>query len=498
LDPRLQAQLDFCFDKTRTGRQEALKMDVDILRRLQRCRETERITRAYGVMHLVTPVKFRGRTVYAFDSGPIKVSPWTPAERETLAGICGLTLQQLPSGLESGSVFYPEQIESIVASQTLEAERMAALLEYAADAELSGGNQTSTPAIPLPLFDLIQPGFADHLDLLFHTVQKTIQRATGPLSASEKERLVQSAQRGRHLANEIRRIGQQMPGVEESFNLHTMLEARCAQLQETFPGLRWELDLQADTPILTANPHTWQHVLNTLLSGVADGLPANSGRLHIHTRNSQRDGRECLHVQIRDGGGFETFAGVGRPLDQEILLEQNEDNQLWSEWMALVENVDADLQVQREDGTVSRIDLWIYPSSGTSGVTEIRTHPSVWIVEDEDAEYDRLQHMLQGTSLQPVRLRNAQELRDTYPLATTGPALVLLKYLLPDQRGAILRTWLYEQDADLPVILYAGFAETHPGIATAHNLPSTLYLQKPFDRQILLDRIHMFLNTPLA
>ena len=239
-------------------------------------------------------------------------------------------------------------------------------------------------------------------------------------------------------------------------------------------------------------------MLYTLLSGVADGLPEATGTLGVSTRSDEHDGRPCIHLEIRDGGGLETFAGVGRPLDREILTEQNEVMDELSNWLSLADEVDADLRVLREDGVVSRVELWAYTDTKIEPETPDPEVPAIWVVEDDDREYENLLHMLEDADAIPVRLRSASEVRDHYPEADMGPSLVILKYLLPDERGAGLRTWLYEQDPDLPVIIISGFSGTHPGIATVSNLPSTLYLQKPFDRRALLDMLKMTVDDTRA
>lgn len=499
LDPGLARDLDESFDKKVPGRRESLKMEIDILRRLKRCTETERIIRAYGVVNLVTPVKFRGRTVYALISGPLKVSPWNPAERETLARLCGLRPSELPKSLDHCAVFRPEQIEALTTSQRLQARRMESLLEHIHFAETQSDEPETVVESPMAspgVMDLLQPGFADHLDVLFRTVQRTVQQTEGPLDPAARERLLQTGTRGRHLVEEIRRIGKNSQSTETSFSLHRMLQSWCDYLHRGFPSLRCSFNLDARPDTVRGNPHAWNHVLYTLLTGVVDGLPEATGTLGIGTRATEHNGRPCLHLEIRDGGGLETFAGVGRPLDREILTEQNEVMDELSDWMALAEEVDADLRVLREDGVVSRVELWIYTDAHEIEETALPPLPAIWVVEDDDREYENLLHMLEDADASPVRLHSAAELRDHYPRASIGPSLVILKYLLPDERGAGLRTWLYEQDPDLPVILVSGFSGTHPGIATVSNLPSTLYLQKPFDRRALLDMLNMSLDDP--
>jgi len=495
VDPSLASGLEKVFQRKASGRREWLIMQIDELRRLQRGRETEQIMRAYGVLHLVTPVKMSGKTVFGLRSGPIKISPWTQQEKSTLAKICGIQASDLPRELTDSPVFSAAHIESVIQAQELHARLLSSLISAKTASTPAPAAVSTDPG----LLDLLQPGFADHLDVLFRVVQmEAKQLETGASFESARNRLLQVTQRGRHLVDAIRDLTRTDAQSVSSVSLHDSLEQWCQELQKQTPSLRIQQRFEASPDEVWTSPHSLNHLLFSLISGVADGLPEGTGMLGISTRNREHEGKPCLHLEIRDSGGLATFAGVGRPLDQAILEEQNEENQAFADWVALADNLDADLRILREDGVVTRAELWIFPGEPESSAAPAQEHePSVWVVEDEDRDYETIRHMMTEAGVRPVRLQNAAELRDQYFHANEAPSLVMLKYLLPDERGAHLRTWLYEQDPDLPVILVSSFTATHPGIATAVHLPGTLFLQKPYDRQSLLDMLRMTIDETL-
>lgn len=215
----------------------------------------------------------------------------------------------------------------------------------------------------------------------------------------------------------------------------------------------------------------------------------------LSTRTVQHHGEPFLHVEIRDGGGLATFAGVGGETDAKLTEEQNQAALEFADWFTLASRMKAELNVLRDEGIVTRAELYLplHPQA----VEESTDPHHIWIVEDEDREFESLHHMLQTDNLHCTRFVSAADLREKFSLTTNPPDLVLLKYYLPDQRGAEVRSWIYEQDPALPVIMISGLQATHPGIATANSLPSTLYLQKPFDSQDLLDMVHMNLDDTL-
>ncbi|WFB37669.1 response regulator [Kiritimatiellota bacterium B12222] len=492
VDPELAATLNTLFQIQPKGRKEFLRMDIDILRRVCSSRESEQIFRAFGVLYLATPVRVKGKIVHALFSGPLKVCPWTPQEKETLAQLCGLSTSELPSRLDQSPIYAPKQVEMLLRQQNKEAQWLSLLLST------SPAHPTTTPTSTSVGMELLQPGFADHLDLLFCTVQREVKHPA-PLSDEGRKRLQTVAQRGRHLASQIRQMSEDTFANTEQVSVHHILEKWADHFGKQHPSLRLNLRLQASESLIEANPHQLEHMLFTLMASIADGLPEAAAVMGISTRNDLKDGLPVLHLEIRDGGGLATFAGVGGEIDHRVLSEQNEAAAEFSDWFTLASRMDAELKVLKEENIISRAELFL-PLNAQTCSPSLDGNPDgfqLWIVEDDDREYESLLHMLSSAGFNCSRFTSASDLRTNFSLANSSPDMVILKYHLPDQRGAEVRSWIYEQDSSLPVILISGLQATHPGIATANSLPSTLYLQKPFDSQSLLDMVRMNLDDTL-
>lgn len=490
-DPELNRILTDLFQRQPKGKKEFLRMEIDVLRRASRGQETESIFRAYGVLNLVTPVKHLGKTVYAIVSGPIKISPWTPQEKETLAGLCGLNLRDLPASLDQSAIYSPQHVQMLIRQQNREAALWTLLLSQ----QNQSGKEESTPLPSSVGMELLQPGFADHLDLLFNSIQRELRHPES-LTPSHLQRIQTATNRGRHLVDQIRTLSQSALSGSEDVSVHTILKKWEQHFHQQLPSLRINLRLEATDDAVTANAQQLQHMLFTLMASVADGLPEGRAVMGLSTRNLERNDEPVLHLEIRDGGGLATFAGLGGETDRHLLLEQNEAAGEFADWFTLASHMDAELQLLRDDGIVTRAELFLPLHPKIESADPQASH-QIWIVEDDDREYQSLHHMLSTAGLQISRFNSAADLRRNFDLAKASPDMVLLKYYLPDQRGAEVRSWLYEQDSHLPVILISSLQATHPGIATANSLPSTLYLQKPFDSQSLLDMVKMNLDDTL-
>jgi len=484
-DPAGGEALRQVFSRTPAGKLESLRLEVDVLRRA-RGRSPERFQRPFGTARWISPVLRNQQVVHVLDSGPVKVNPWTPAEKETLAKTCGISVKNLPAALDNMVVFTPEQIPILHQQQIRLALAMGRLLQQP---ESSGSGADTAAGISL---DVLQPGFADHLAHLFQTLQAELPALPG---TGVPDRMRLAVQRGRHLVEQLQRLNRQQTRRQENVPVHALLRKWTAHLhQET--GARFELKLQAFQDRLITNPHGVNHLLYTLLAGIADGPHTRGGLIGVSTRNDTFDNQTFLHLEIRDSHGLATFAGVSLAWDEDIITEQNEASEEYADWVSLAQRMDARLRILRENDVITRIEL-LLPLNATADfdTTEISPDaPQIWMVLENEPEARQLQHMFKDYGARVQWLHSGKELRDHYLNASAPPDLILLEYLLSDTRGVALRSWLYEQDTDLPVILMSGFSATHPGIATASSLPSTLYLQKPFDTQTLFDMLHMTLD----
>ena len=494
LDTIFSDALSQAFRMTSDGGLEKLRMDVDILRRAQIASGTEVVFRSFGMAQLITPVKNRSKTVFLIASGPLKIGPWQAKEKATLAKYCNIPVNRLPVTLDQATIHNQGHLHILQRIQ----EDLARAYENQLNREpASPAADPGMPALTGPQLDVLQPGFADHLDLLFTTIRNQVAELEKGPDPKARERAFVAARRGLHLIDQLRRLGNENRRQRSPLSIHDLVTRWTDQITRQDPNIRFQLKLKAANHVLQASPHALNHLLYTLLSGIADGLSDQHPLIAVGTRDGEHEGRPCLHLEIRDSGGYATFAGVDAALDRALVAEQNDAADEFADWLGMAERIDAHLLIHRDEGIITRAELFL-PLDGLDDDEEENTElPSIWIVLENDAEAEQLTRMLKEFGARVDRLRSGAELQETYAAAHHPPEMVILDYLLSDTRGVFLRTWLYEQDQDIPVVLVSGFSNTHPGIATASNLPSTLYLQKPYDAQTLFDMLRMTLQETL-
>lgn len=494
LDPAFADALAQAFRLTSDGRLEKLRMDVDILRRAQLAQGTEVVFRSFGIAQLLTPVKQNGKTVYLIASGPLKIGPWHSKEKATLAKYCNIPANRLPVTLEQATIYSHGHLQTL---QRMQEDLAAAYTRQLKQAPPPPTADTGLPALSGAQLDVLQPGFADHLDLLFTTIRNQVAELENGPNPTARERAFVAARRGLHLIDQLRRLGDENRRQRANLSVHDLVTNWTHHITQQDANIRFDLKLKAKQHVLQASPHALNHLLYTLLSGIADGLSDQRPLIAVGSRDGEHEGRPCLHLEIRDSGGFATFAGVDAALDRALVAEQNDAADEFADWLGMAERIDAHLLIHRDDGIITRAELFL-PLEGQGPDVEPDTQlPLVWIVLESDAEAEQLTRMLKEFGTRVERLHSGAEMKEAYASAPEPPDMVILDYLLSDTRGAFLRTWLYEQDQDIPVVLVSGFSSTHPGIATASNLPSTLYLQKPYDAQTLFDMLRMTLRETL-
>jgi len=485
VDPVLHQRLEDFFSKSPKGKKEYARMEIDWLRRASRSRKTEQIVRAFGVLEFVTPLYYKGTLAGALWSGPLKAGPWRDAERSTLSQLAGKPGGSSTLNEDGIPVFAPEHLEAKREQQ----QALASVLQ-----DMLSAPSPTAPASSIAAFDP-QPGFAGHMELLFQLIQTTL-RGINPLSDTELHHLKKAAERGRLVARRQQEFFETSDAHREWISLHELVENCADALRELNPALRFQFKFKAENDRIFAPQWRVQHLLTTLLASVADGLPEGQAVVGVSSRVDIREDRTCFHLEIRDYGGLATFAGLTPADDRALRTEQDQLALEFGDWVSLASHLDASLSIHHDEEVLTRVELFLpyhQPDQDPS-----HSDARIWIVEDVDEEYERLEHMLRTDGYSCQRFHTAAEIRKQFSLAAYPPDLVILKYHLPDQRGAELRSWLFEQDPDLPVVLTSSFQATHPGIATANSIPSTLYLQKPYDSRDLLDILRLTLDDTLS
>jgi len=111
----------------------------------------------------------------------------------------------------------------------------------------------------------------------------------------------------------------------------------------------------------------------------------------------------------------------------------------------------------------------------------------VFIVDDDASVRDSLRWLIESVQLQVQCFATAQEFLNGYKDQQTG--CVVLDVRMPGLSGLDLQEELQQQDFVLPVIIITGHADV-PMAVRAFKSGVFDFIEKPFNDQHLIDRIH--------
>jgi FixJ family two-component response regulator len=114
--------------------------------------------------------------------------------------------------------------------------------------------------------------------------------------------------------------------------------------------------------------------------------------------------------------------------------------------------------------------------------------PMVFIVDDDDAVRRFLSGLIQSIKVRVSAHASAQDFLDAYEPGC--PGCLLLDVRMPGMSGLELQRELAERSINLPVIILTGHGDV-PVAVQAMKAGAVDFIEKPFNNELLLDRIQM-------
>ncbi len=115
------------------------------------------------------------------------------------------------------------------------------------------------------------------------------------------------------------------------------------------------------------------------------------------------------------------------------------------------------------------------------------TAPTVFLVDDDQAVRDAIELLLETAALRTEAYPSAEAFLDNCD--PHRPGCLILDIRMPGISGIQLQEALAARDITLPVIFLTGHG-TVPMSATAFRRGAIDFMEKPFDENLLLERIH--------
>jgi two-component system, LuxR family, response regulator FixJ len=114
------------------------------------------------------------------------------------------------------------------------------------------------------------------------------------------------------------------------------------------------------------------------------------------------------------------------------------------------------------------------------------SEPTVFLVDDDDAVRDALELLLDSVGLRTAAYPSAAAFLEHYD--QSRPGCLVLDIRMPAMNGMELQAALVEKSVTIPIIFLSGHGNV-PMSAKAFRTGAVDFLEKPFDENVLLQRI---------
>ncbi len=118
--------------------------------------------------------------------------------------------------------------------------------------------------------------------------------------------------------------------------------------------------------------------------------------------------------------------------------------------------------------------------------------PTVFIVDDDEAVLKGLRLLIKSVKLNVETYLSAQEFMDSYDPAQ--PGCLVLDVRMPGMSGLELQETLLKKKISIPIILLSGHGDVSMAVQ-AMRKGAVDFLEKPFNAQVFLDRVHNAIAT---
>jgi FixJ family two-component response regulator len=118
--------------------------------------------------------------------------------------------------------------------------------------------------------------------------------------------------------------------------------------------------------------------------------------------------------------------------------------------------------------------------------------PTVLAVDDDGFMRAILRRVFVDASIEVETFESARDLLDNADLSP--PAVLLLDVMMPGMSGLQLQALLRERNVNLPIVFLTGASDVPMAVSAMQN-GAVDFLEKPFDKRVLVDRVRQSLEA---
>jgi PAS domain S-box-containing protein len=252
-------------------------------------------------------------------------------------------------------------------------------------------------------------------------------------------------------------------------------------------------DLEQDLPAIECDPSQLRQVVMNLLTNASEALRDAEGRIDVATRRvpAGPDAGEQLELEVRDTGCGMDPETRARMFDPFFTTKFTGRGLGLAAALGIVRRHQASIDVESEvgRGTVVRVRFAASSRPRSEAAPPPREawtpEGTILVVEDEDELRTAVGRALGGAGFSVLSARDGREALETFRERSAEIRVVLLDLTMPDLSGAEVLPALRAIRADVPIVVWSGYAEAEIGRRLRGARPDGVLL-KPSSLEELL------------
>jgi PAS domain S-box-containing protein len=305
-----------------------------------------------------------------------------------------------------------------------------------------------------------------------------------------------SALRARDLTRQLLAFARRQPVTWQTVELGVLV--RDVQLLfRRLAGPRIEIALVTlGNPLVNADPTLLEQVLVNLVVNARDAMP-DGGRLEIRVENGAPDpvsaphGTACLSVT--DSGSGMDEATRARVFEPFFTTKAQGTGLGLASSYGIIQQHGGDIRVESAPSRGTRFVVTlprVLPGQDPLQKTKrpsssVPAHGTVLVVDDEEAVRQTSTRLVQSLGYVVLEACNGAEARAHLSADVGRIDILLCDIAMPGEDGRELAADLVKLKPDLRVVFMSGYSSDMPDIRVA----GALFLQKPFDREELAEKL---------
>jgi PAS domain S-box-containing protein len=340
-------------------------------------------------------------------------------------------------------------------------------------------------------------GLAHDFNNLLTVISISVDRLRREIDRRELEDIAAAADAAAAMTRQLLTFSRQVPAAPRPVSITALLESTLALVRRLIgEDIEVSLHTQPDVWSALADANQVQQVLLNLAVNARDAMP-KGGTLEFATRNTTRDGTECVAVTVKDSGYGMNEEMISKVFEPFFTTKEHGTGLGLSTAFGMMSRMGGLIEVESTPGEGALFTLLLPRSPETEAAvhsdgseSEEGGPEAVLLVEDNELVRELLARVLRRAGYEVIEADNARAAHAQWKEYGGQITALVTDVVMPGMNGRDLADLLRAEAPSLKVLLMTGYA---PQEIARDDLQYHL-LQKPFTPAVFLEEIRRILD----